>query len=189
MRLLPRNLIIVGQGAAGLAAALTAAEVAQASNRPITVTLADKADASEAGGNTRWSPSYMRMASPTQMERTFVGDMREATKSRGDENYFARLAAEAPATIKWVASHDIEFIQPTYYLAKGPPRIQPSGGGPAIINDLTRAARQAGVAFCHRCAACEILTDNGRITGLAVERGSGRDILPAHAVVLACGGF
>jgi tricarballylate dehydrogenase len=189
MRLLPRNLIIVGQGAAGLAAALTAAEVAQARNRPVTVTLADKADASEAGGNTRWSPSYMRMASPTQMERTFVADMREATTFRGDENYFARLAAEAPATIKWVASHGIEFIQPTYYLAKGPPRIQPSGGGPTIINDLTRAARQAGVVFCYRCAACEILTDNGRITGLAVERGGARDILPADAVVLACGGF
>jgi tricarballylate dehydrogenase len=182
-------LIIVGQGAAGLAAALTAAEVAQARNWPITITLADKADESEAGGNTRWSPSYMRMASPTQMERTFVDDMREATKFRGEENYFARLAAEAPATIKWVASHDIEFIQPTYYLAKGPPRIQPSGGGPTIINNLTRAARQAGVVFCYRCAACEIVTDNSRITGLAVERGGGRDILPADAVVLACGGF
>ena len=46
--------------------------------------------------------------------------MLEATQFQGDETYFARLAAAAPATVKWIASHGIEFIQPTYYLAKGP---------------------------------------------------------------------
>ncbi|MFY9601154.1 MAG: FAD-binding protein [Pseudolabrys sp.] len=183
------NLIVVGQGAAGLAAALAAAEVAHARSWPVTVTLADKADEGEAGGNTRWSPSYMRMASPTQMEPTFADDMRKATNFQGDETYFARLAAEAPPTIEWIASHDIEFIQPTYYLAKGPPRIQPSGGGPTIIKNLTRAARQAGVAFRYGCAAHEIVTDSGHITGLAVEQGGVSEILPADSVVLACGGF
>jgi len=131
----------------------------------------------------------MRMASPTHMEATFVADMREATKHQGDEAYFTRLAAEAPATVKWIASHNIAFIQPTYYLAKGPPRIQPSGGGPAIIKELTRAAGEAGVTFRHGCAACEIVADNDRIIGLAVEQDGARAILPADAIVLACGGF
>ena len=108
-----------------------------------------------------------------------VADMREATKRQGDEAYFARVAAEAPATVKWIASNGIEFIQPTYYLAKGPPRIQPSGGGPAIIKELTRAARQAGVAFRYRCPVREIATDNGRITGLAIEQDGACEILPA----------
>ena len=184
-----RNLVVVGQGAAGLAAALAAAEMAHARGWPIAVTLADKAGESEAGGNTRWSPSYMRRASPSHMEPAFADDMRKATKSQGDEVYFARLAAEAPATVEWIASHGIEFIQPTYYLAKGPPRIQPSGGGPALIKELTRAARQAGVVFRHGCAAREITTDNGRITGLSVEHGGNWEILSADAVVLACGGF
>jgi tricarballylate dehydrogenase len=189
MSQLSRNLIVVGQGAAGLTAALAAAEMARGRNWPIEVTLVDKAAESEAGGNTRWSPSYMRMASPTHMEPTFVADMGEATRSQGEEPYFARLAAEAPATVKWIASNGIQFIQPTYYLAKGPPRIQPSGGGPAIIKELTRAAREAGVAFRHRCAAREILTDNDLITGLAIEQDGTREILSADAVVLACGGF
>ena len=99
------------------------------------------------------------------------------------------LAADAPATVAWIASHGIEFIQPTYYLAKGPPRIQPSGGGPVIVSKLTHAARQAGVRFRYGCAVREIVTDNGRITGLAVEQGSAREIVPADAAVLACGGF
>ena len=58
----------------------------------------------------------------------------------------------------WIASHGIEFSQPPYYLAKGSPRIQPVGGGPALVKELTRAARHAGVAFrygCSRAAACD----------------------------------
>jgi len=189
MRQPPRNLIVVGQGAAGLAATLAAAEMVRVHGLPIVVTLVDKAAESEAGGNTRWSPSYMRMASPSKMESTFVADIRETTGSRGDEAYFERLAAEAPATVKWIASNGVEFIQPTYYLAKGPPRIQPSGGGPAIIRELTRAARQAGVTFCYRCPVREIVTNNGRITGLVLDQDGKREILAADAIVLACGGF
>ena len=184
-----QNLIVVGHGAAGLAAALTAAEIVRVRDWPIKIKLIDSAVESDASGNTRWSPSYMRMASPTQMEATFVADVREATKHQADEAYFTQLAAEAPATVKWIASHNIEFIQPTYYLAKGPPRIQPSGGGPAIIKELTHAARKAGVTFRHGCAAREIVANNGRITGLAIEQDGTREILPVDAIVLACGGF
>jgi tricarballylate dehydrogenase len=136
----PFEIIVVGQGAAGLAAALSAAEAARAKNLSVAVTLIDKASADEAGGNTRWTPAYMRMAAPDRVEPGFVHDMLEATKFQGDESYFARLAREAPATVQWIASHGVEFHQPTYYLAKGPPRIQPAGGGAAIFRELTRAA-------------------------------------------------
>src|SRR5215470_2366235 len=181
------HLIVVGHGAAGLAAALSAAEAAI--GQGVRITLLDKATEAEAGGNTRWSPSYIRMASPDRVEPSFVHDMMQATKFRGDETYFLRLASEAPATVKWIASHGIEFIQPTYYLAKGPPRIQPAGGGPAIIKELTHAAKQAGVTFRYSCAAKRIAAENGRIAGLAIERNGAREKMPADAVVLACGGF
>ena len=73
-----RDLVVVGQGAAGLAAALAAAEEARARS-PVRVTLIDKAPEDEAGGNTRWSPSYMRMAAPDRVEPSFVRDMLAAT--------------------------------------------------------------------------------------------------------------
>src|ERR1700730_7492737 len=154
-----RNLIVVGQGAAGLATALSAAEEAHARGWPVSITVVDKAPEGEAGGNTRWSPSYMRMAAPDRVESSFVRDMLVATKHRGDESYFARLAAEAPSTVAWIASHGIAFIQPTYYLAKGPPRIQPTGGGPAVVQELTRAAKLAGVVIRHGCVAREITSE------------------------------
>lgn len=184
-----RNIVVVGQGAAGLAAALSAAEEARRSGTPVRITLIDRASEAEAGGNTRWSPSYMRMAAPDRVETGFVQDMLAATRGRGDEAYFARLAENAPATIAWIASHGIAFIQPTYYLAKGPARIQPLGGGPAIVAALTRAARAAGVLLRHDCVAREIATRDGRSTGLAVTQDGAAETLTADAIVLASGGF
>ena len=181
-----RNLVVIGQGAAGLAAALTAAEQARGS---VAVTLIDKAPEEEAGGNTRWSPSNMRMASPERVEPSFVHDMLTATKFQGDESYFARLATDAPSTAKWLQSHGIEFIQPPYYLSKGPPRIQPVGGGGNLIKVFTQAAIKAGVTLRYGCVAREITTSNERIAGVMIEQSGTRTTLPADAVVLACGGF
>ena len=185
----PRHLVVVGQGAAGLAAATSAAETAQAAGATLRVTLIDKAPEDEAGGNTRWSPSNMRMASPDAVEPSFVDDMLAATAGRGDRIYFARLAADAPATARWLGSLGIAFSQPPYYLAKGPPRIQPVGGGPALIAALTRAARELGVALLYGCAAEEIVSQDGGVTGLVVAQDGARRTIAADAVVLACGGF
>jgi len=189
MNLPLRHLVVVGQGAAGLAAALSAAEEARRRGLSLAVTVIDKAAADEAGGNTRWSPSYMRMAAPDRVEASFVDDMLEATKGFGNKAYFMRLARDAPETVAWIASHGVEFIQPTYYLAKGPPRIQPVGGGPAIVTALTQAARRAGIDFRYGATARELISENGRVAGLAVEHGGATEILPAAAMVLACGGF
>jgi tricarballylate dehydrogenase len=181
-----RNIAIVGQGAAGLAAALAAAEAARHHGLAATVTLLEKASEEEAGGNTRWSPSYMRMIAPDRVEPTFIDDMLAATGERGDRRYFARLAADAPATMAWIAAHGIAFHAPTYYLAKGPPRIQPVGGGATIVRELARAAKDAGVSFRYACAAQGLVRDDGRLTGVRVASG---ETVPADAAVLASGGF
>jgi tricarballylate dehydrogenase len=185
----PRSIVVVGQGAAGLSAALAAVEEARARHVVTSVTLIDKASEADAGGNTRWSPSYMRMAAPDRVETSFVHDMLAATRLQGDESYFATLAARAPATVKWIAAHGIEFIQPVYYLAKGPPRIQPQGGGPAVVAALARSATITGVHMRYGCAAVALAQDGGRIAGVTVEQGGRRETLPADAVVLTCGGF
>jgi tricarballylate dehydrogenase len=181
----PPHIVVVGQGAAGLAAALAAADEAHS----IRVTLIDKAAETETGGNTRWSPSNMRMAAPDRVEPQFVEDMLAATRFQGDATYFRRLAADAPATVAWIASCGISFIQPPYYLAKGPPRIQPVGGGAALVAALARAARTAGVEILHEHAAEELLIDDRRVAGVVVCARGARQRVPADAVVLACGGF
>ncbi len=185
----PLRIVVVGQGAAGVAAALSAAEAARVAGRAVAVTLIDKASESDAGGNTRWSPSNMRMVSPDRVEDSFVRDVIAATKNRGDARYFTRLAADAPAVAAWAASHGVAFIQPPYYLAKGPPRIQPQGGGAALLAALVKAAKAGGVSFRYGCAARGIVQAEGRIAGLEVDQSGRRGTLPAEAIVLASGGF
>ncbi len=181
-----RHILVIGHGAAGLAAALAAAETARTQGRAARITLIDKAPEADAGGNTRWTPAYMRMAALDRVEPSFVHDMLEATQLRGDEAYFATLAAHAGATVQWIAAHGVKFHQPVYYLAKGPPRIQPVGGGETIHRALTRAAREAGIVLRYGCAAESLVAQDGAVTGVRL---AGGETLPADAVVLCCGGF
>src|SRR5258707_6970006 len=112
--------------------------------------------------------------------------MRGAPRFRADEGYSAPLAQHPPATVKWIAGHGVPFPQPVYYLAKGPPRIQPVGGGETIHRELSRAARDLGVAFRFGCAAQSLVTEGDAVRGVRLGNG---ETLPADAVVLACGGF
>src|SRR5262245_1870465 len=128
----------------------------------------------------------MRMAAPDRVEPSFVHDMLAATQFQGDESYFATLAREAPATVRWIASHGVPFHQPTYYLAKGPPRIQPVGGGETIFRELSRAAHDAGVAFRHSAAAGGLVHEHDTIRGVRLVSG---ETLAADAVILWWGGF
>jgi tricarballylate dehydrogenase len=189
MSLSSPHIVVVGQGAAGLAAALSAAEDARKRRQAIRITLIDKAPEADAGGNTRWSPSNMRMAAPDRVEPSFVQDMLAATEGHGDARYFRTLAAHAPETVAWMMSHGVAFIQPPYYLAKGPPRIQPVGGGAGLVGTFARAARSAGVDIRYACGAEELIVDDGRIAGVVIASGDKRETLPADAVVLASGGF
>src|ERR1700749_1012141 len=160
------KLIVVGQGAAGLAAALSAAEEARRRGAAIDVTILEKAREEEAGGNTRFSPSYMRMAAPDRVAPDFVTDMLDACGGRGDADYFRMLAERAVPTMAWLQSHGVAFSIPPYYLSVGPPRIQPVGGGRAIIEQLGEAAKTANVSIRYASAATRLILSHGRISGI-----------------------
>ena len=81
----------------------------------------------------------------------------------------------------WIKSHGIEFHQRTYYLAKGPPRIQPVGGGPAIIETLARAAKAAGVAIRYSSPVQAFIRGGGRIRGVEIAgEGAARKVRPTR---------
>src|ERR1700712_4117861 len=94
-----RRLIVVGHGAAGLAAALSAAEQARSRGLPIDITLLEKSREDEAGGNPRWSPAYMRLAAPDRLAPGFEDDMQQASGGLADQVYFRTLVEHATATI------------------------------------------------------------------------------------------
>src|ERR1700710_30056 len=97
-----RKLVVVGHGAAGLAAALSAAEQARSRGLRLDITLLEKSREDAAGGNTRWSPSYMRLAAPDLLAPGFEDDMQQASGGLADHAYFRMLAEQAAATLGWV---------------------------------------------------------------------------------------
>ena len=80
----PHRLVIVGHGAAGLTAAIAAAEAARLHGGAVEITLVEKAAQESAGGNTLWSPSYMRLDARNRIAPDFEGAMMEASGGRGD---------------------------------------------------------------------------------------------------------
>ena len=87
------DVVVVGHGAAGLTAALSAAESATG----MRIALLEAAAETQRGGGTRWSPSNMRLASVSELAPGFEADMIAATGGQGDRAYFRRLAEEAPS--------------------------------------------------------------------------------------------
>ncbi len=187
----PPKLVVVGHGAAGLAAALSAAEQARSRGLPVDITLLEKSREDEAGGNTRWSPSNMRLDAPDRIDPAFEDDMVKASGGLADRSYFRTLADNATATVGWLQSHGVEFITPRYYLSAGPSRIQPVGGGSAIIEKLRDAAKNAGVRVRYECPVNRlVMAGDHRVGGVEVRTGDGgATTLDADAVILACGGF
>ena len=185
-----KQLIVVGHGAAGLAAALSAAEQARRQHLSVDIVLLEKAQETEAGGNTRWSPSYMRMAAPDRVAPAFLNDMQAATGGLGDPAYFETLADHAVPTIGWLQALGVVFDIPAYYLSVGPPRIQPVGGGGALVEKLSSAVGRAGVKFRYQCSATRLVANGDRVTGVEVQNADDVvETLDADAVILATGGF
>jgi tricarballylate dehydrogenase len=186
-----QRLVVVGHGAAGLAAALAAAEQARSRGLRIEITLLEKSREAEAGGNTRCSPSYMRLDAPDRLAPRFEDDMQQSSGGLADAGYFRTLAENAVQTIGWLQSHGVEFVTPVYYLSSGPARIQPAGGGSAIVEKLVGAAQRAGVKVLYQTAVTDLVMAEGHRV-CAVETQSSHGVttaLKADAVILAAGGF
>lgn len=152
------DIVVVGHGAAGLTAALSAAEWAREAGRQLRIAVLERAPKGKHGGNTRFTPCYMRMEEPNRVSPDFVSEMLEVSGGRNEAAYFELLAERAPSTLSWLQAHGIEFHKPIYYLAAGPKRIQPVGGGESIVGNLTRTAEAAGVEFVYDCRAQRLLT-------------------------------
>ncbi|MGI9426731.1 MAG: FAD-binding protein, partial [Hyphomicrobiaceae bacterium] len=111
------DIVIVGHGAAGLTAALAAAEMSLDLGIQLSIAVLERAPEGELGGNTRFTPCFMRMEDADRVSPDFVEDMLAVSNGRNDRGYFERLAERAPSTLTWLKVHGVAFHKPVYYLA------------------------------------------------------------------------
>lgn len=132
----------------------------------------------------------MRMAATDRLAPNFEEDMQQASGGLADQSYFRTLAEHAPETIGWLETHGVAFDTPVYYLSAGPPRIQPAGGGSAIVAKLLEAAKNAGVKVLYETSATRLVMKGNRVRGVEIQCSDGATtILNADAAVFASGGF
>ena len=202
------DVVVVGAGVAGLAAACAAAESGA------RVAVLERSTEAETGGNTRYTEAFLRMASPSSvadgLEETLVDDFMGhldpslmadaalAPERRGplyrahhavDPDYVETLASEAPSTLAWMGRHGLRFeFLPTPFLTTSTTRMAPVGGGLAIVETMGKAARGLGVEFHFETTARSLIAGELGVDGVQAFTPAG-PVQFTGRVVLASGGY
>ena len=188
------DVIVVGGGGAGLAAAI------EARKRGRAVLLLEKNPAP--GGSTAWSiGSITSSTTPHQIRRgikdspaehyadmpAFAGDL----APRDNDELRRILCDEVPDALRWLMDCGVRFYGPMAEPPHKKPRMHtvlPNSG--SYIYHLQRHARRLGVHILLNTRARELVTENGRVCGVRCgEGGEAREYRARGAVVLAAGDF
>jgi succinate dehydrogenase/fumarate reductase flavoprotein subunit len=188
------DVVVVGGGAAGLAAAIEA-RAAGAS-----VVLLEKNPA--LGGSTAWSiGSVTATRTPHQRARGIVDSPADhwadmpgfAGPLAGRDNDALRrlLCDDMPATFQWLLDSGVRFMGPM----PEPPHRQPRmhnvlPNSRSFIYHLGRRARRAGVKIRTGAAVTGLVREQGRVVGVDVDlSGAPARFVARRGVVLAAGDF
>ena len=182
------GVIVVGSGAAGLAAALSAAQ------EGATVLVAEAEGI--VGGSSRLSGGLM-MGAGTRYQRAqgiedspaaLFHDYMTLNQWKVEAGVVERLTQRAGAAVEWLGDLGVEFYDQLVYGGdETVPRVHcPIGRGQAVVDVLYARCREAGVEFALGQRIDRLLVDDaGAVCGVAV----GDDEITAGSVIIASGGF
>lgn len=188
------DVVVVGGGGAGLAAAIEARESGR------SVVLLEKN--AQPGGSTAWSiGSVTSSGTPHQRKRGINDSPAEhwadmpgfAGELAGRDNDALRrvLCDEIPATFQWLLDSGVRFMGPM----PEPPHRQPRmhnvlPNSRSFIYHLTRRARRVGVDIRTGMHVGALVQQDGRVTGVDAQGSAGAWRFHARGgVVLAAGDF
>ncbi|MFJ3779759.1 FAD-dependent tricarballylate dehydrogenase TcuA [Streptomyces sp. NPDC090075] len=131
-------------------------------------------------------------------EEQFFDDLARVTEHRADPDLADLLVRSSFDTLRWMRTKGVRFL-PIYgrqafkvdgrFTFWGGLTLEAWGGGPGLVDALTKAALDAGIEIRYETAATDLLTEDGKVTGVRVKHQGRPSEIPASAVVLASGGF
>jgi tricarballylate dehydrogenase len=183
------DIVVIGCGTAGLAAAASAAGAA--SDRPLRIAVLERSVREERGGNSSWTGAYFRLEDVYTPADGFVEDITDFCQGRVPAEYVTTLIDRLPETMEWLQELGARFRSlPTIFITKSRPRVLPVGGGERLVHVLAEACEKAGVEILYETTAIKLrLDDAGGIQGVLVNDPNGQRVIATGAVVIASGGF
>ena len=197
------EVVVVGGGAAGLSAALEAA------NNGAKVILVEKL--AMTGGSTARSGGKVQAAG-TDIQKShgvednadlYYNHLMSVGENKVDPVKIRLIADNSLADFNWLVENGVEFSKNIeqlhekyrpirgHYVSAQDGKVEQDGHGWAITQPLEKMAKEKGVEILLETPAKKLIVDNkGTVTGIECEDSKGNKIIVnAKAVILATGGY
>jgi fumarate reductase flavoprotein subunit len=184
------DIVIIGAGGAGLAAAVEAAD------NGARVVLLEKRRTT--GGNSMFAEGLFAAESPTQKRLKIEAKRDSLFKIAMDFAHYTinpRLIRtfidRSGDTIRWLEEKGVKFDIPMLYPNQVPAvwHVPPKGGS-FILRLLLKQCKELGVDLFQETSAKKILVDkSGAVTGVTAMKGNTEINIKARCVIIATGGY
>ena len=128
----------------------------------------------------------------------FLSDLKYFNEDQPITDLQNYLVDESLATLQWLGSHNVKF-DPIYsrqtfkkdgkFIFWGGLSLEAEGEGDGLVHAELAEFLRLGGKIKYNCNVQELLTENGKITGIKYTQRGKEKTLNADAVVLGCGGF
>jgi fumarate reductase flavoprotein subunit len=189
------DVVVIGGGAAGLVAALSAAERGAA----VVVLERDRlprgSTALSAGLVPAAGTRFQRALGIEDTPERFAADIAAKAKGALDRDVLAAVTATIGPTLEWLADrHGLPFDVITDFLYPGHSAHRmhglPSRSGAELIDRLLAAAEREGIPLLTEALVRTLFMEpGGTVRGIAATRPGAEERIGASAVVLACNGY
>jgi fumarate reductase flavoprotein subunit len=183
------DVIVIGSGAAGLAAALTAAE----GGARVIVFEKERS----LGGSSNFFKGTFAVESEMQRAKYVTYSRDQAFRNFMEYSHWKANALlvrsfvdESAGTIKWLQQRGVEFRDVMINMPEAPITYHVVKGlGEALVKSLVTRAKEKGVIIRSSTPVKNIIRENGRIRGVIAEEEGEEIRFTSRAIIIATGGY
>ena len=186
-----RDIVVVGAGPAGMTAGIYAAEGGADVLVLEKMSTVGGAGAISSGATDSYGSQFAKEKGIEDSAEQLKADMTTAGHGYNQEDLVDLFIDNAGETFDWLVSLGVEYGDPTPSEEHSVNRVfLATGSGVSITNAIEKRCEEAGVEILLETKATELITQDGKVTGVKAEGSDGTAYeIYADAVVLATGGY